>query len=267
MTKIIIQGAGIVGQSTNLFLDMANPDLEVLYNDPYKDILLSKEDWQSADWVVICVPTDLNEELAVPENSVQNVDDAINAALKKGFAGRFIIRSTIGIAAVKSYMEQLGQRLLIWPEYIREASWAEDAVNPRFITLGGESAEEFANLLTEYKGSAFITDPIEAMLAKLSTNAFLAMKVVFANQVKQLADANGASYDIVKVLLESEGRLGTSHWTVPGADGKMGFAGKCFPKDVKTFEAELVRSGLYVDMIRGVSDINNKLRESNDKTS
>lgn len=265
MTKIIIQGAGIVGQATNMFLKNANAELDILYNDPYKDILLSKEDWQSADWVVVCVPTDLNEELSVPENSVQNVDDAINAALKKGFKGRIIIRSTIGIAAVKSYLEQLGQNLLIWPEYIREATWQEDAVNARYITLGGEPAEEFSNLLVNFKGSSFITDPIEAMLAKLSTNTFLAMKVVFANQVKQLADANGASYDIVKVLLESEGRLGSSHWTVPGADGKLGFAGKCFPKDVKTFEAELIRAGLYVDMIRGVSDINNELRTANDK--
>lgn len=265
MTKIIIQGAGIVGQATKMFLSKANPDLEVVFNDPYKDILADKEDWQEAEWVIVCVPTDLNEELSVPENDVKNVDDAINAALKKGFRGRVVIRSTIGITAVKSYVEQLGQNLLIWPEYIREATWAEDAVSPRFITLGGEPAEEFANLLTEYKGSSFITDPVEAMLAKLSTNTFLAMKVVFANQVKQLADANGASYDIVKVLLESEGRLGTSHWNVPGADGKMGFSGKCFPKDVKTFEAELIRAKLYVDMIRGVSDINNELRTLDDK--
>jgi UDP-glucose 6-dehydrogenase len=266
MTKIIIQGAGIVGQATNAFLNMASKELTLLYNDPPKDVHVSDEDWTTADWVVVCVPTDLNTEFANPENSTANVDAAINQALEKGFKGKFVIRSTMSVAAVKSYMEQLGQHLVVWPEYIREATWAEDAVTARYITLGGEGAEEFSNLLTEFKGSSFITDPMEAMLAKLSTNAFLAMKVIFANQVKQIADANGADYNIVKVLLQSEGRLGQSHWDVPGADGLPGFAGKCFPKDVKTFEADLIRSGSFVDMIRGVSDINTALRTKNGNT-
>lgn len=262
MTKIIIQGAGIVGQATNAFLDMANGELDLLYNDPPMDIHVSDDDWTGADWVIVCVPTDLNTEFDNPENSTDNVDAAINQALAKGFKGKFVIRSTMSVAAVKSYVEQLGQNVVVWPEYIREATWAEDAVNARYITLGGEHAEEFSDLLPNFKGSAFITDPIEAMLAKLSTNAFLAMKVIFANQVKQIADANGADYDIVKVLLKSEGRLGQSHWDVPGSDGLLGFAGKCFPKDVKTFEADLIRAGGFVDMIRGVSDINNELRST-----
>jgi UDPglucose 6-dehydrogenase len=263
MTKIIIQGAGIVGQATHAFLTKANNELNLLYNDPPKDVHVGDEDWHTADWVVVCVPTDLNTELVNPENSTANVDAAVNQALAKGFKGKFVIRSTMSVAAVKAYMEQLGQNVVVWPEYIREATWAEDAVNAQYITLGGEGAEEFSNLLPNFKGSAFITDPIEAMLAKLSTNAFLSMKVIFANHVKQIADACGADYDIVKVLLKSEGRLGQSHWDVPGADGLPGFAGKCFPKDVKTFEADLIRAGGYLDMIRGVSDINTALRTKN----
>lgn len=266
MTKIIIQGAGIVGQATHAFLTKANDKLNLLYNDPPKDVHVSDEDWTTADWVVVCVPTDLNAEFVNPENSVDNVDAAINQALAKGFKGRFVIRSTMSVAAVKSYMDQLGQNVVFWPEYIREATWAEDAVSVQYITLGGEGAEDFSNLLPNFKGGSFITDPMEAMLAKLSTNAFLSMKVIFANQVKQIADAYGADYNIVKVLLKSEGRLGQSHWDVPGADGLPGFSGKCFPKDVKTFEADLIRAGAFVDMIRGVSDINTALRTKNDNT-
>lgn len=264
MTKIIIQGAGIVGQATTAFLKMANDELELLYNDPPKDIHVSDDDWTGADWVIVCVPTELNTEFANPENSTDNVDAAINQALSKGFKGKFIIRSTMSVAAVKAYMEQLGQHLVVWPEYIREATWAEDAVTARYITLGGEPAEEFSNLLPNFKGGSFITDPIEAMLAKLSTNAFLAMKVIFANQVKRIADNNGADYNIVKVLLQGESRLGQSHWDVPGSDGKPGFAGKCFPKDLKTFEADLIRAGGFVDMVRGASDINTALRNGHD---
>lgn len=260
MTNIIIQGSGIVGQSTKQFLEKFLPDVKILFNDPYKDVVAPPEAWSSIDYVIVCVNTDLDESLALPENNTQNVSDAVNEALSKGFTGKVVIRSTLGMSAIKDYTEQLGQNLLIWPEYIREATWQYDAVNPKFIVLGGEPAEAFADLLTGYSGPAFITDPMEAMVAKLSTNTFLAMKVIFANQVEQLCKAVGADYDIVKVMLENEGRLGTSHWSVPGSDGSHGFSGKCFPKDVQTFETALVKSGLHVDLIRAITDLNNEMR-------
>jgi len=260
MTKIIIQGAGIVGQSTELFLKKFLPDVKISFNDPYKETSPLATDWTEADYVIVCVNTDLDESLSLPENNTKNVNDAINEALAKGFTGTVVIRSTLGMSAIKDYTEQLGQHLLIWPEYIREATWQEDSANPRFLILGGEPAEAFADLLTEYKGPAFITDPIEAMVAKLSTNTFLAMKVIFANQVEQLCKAVGADYNIVRVMLENEGRLGSSHWTVPGLDGVAGFSGKCFPKDVQTFETALVKSGIHVDLIRAIADLNNEMR-------
>jgi UDPglucose 6-dehydrogenase len=260
MTKIIIQGQGIVGQSTELFLKKFIPDAEIIFNDPYKGVIAPSEAWSSAGYVVVCVSTDLDDTLSLPENNVKNVDDALNEALNNKFSGTFVIRSTLGMGAIQSYYEQLGQHLLVWPEYIREASWQEDAITPKFVVLGGEPAEAFANILTEYKGLAFITDPMEAMIAKLSTNTFLAMKVIFANQVEQLCKSVGADYNIVKFMLENEGRLGTSHWSVPGHDGSPGFSGKCFPKDVKTFETALVKVGLHVDLARAISDLNNEMR-------
>jgi nucleotide sugar dehydrogenase len=262
MTKIIIQGHGIVGQSTELFLKKFLPEVKISYNDPAKNVSPIPTDWTEADYVIVCVNTDLDESLALPENNTKNVNDAINEALAKGFTGTVVVRSTLGMSAIKDYAEQLGQHLLVWPEYIREATWQEDSVNPKFIVLGGEPAEAFADLLTEYKGPAFITDPMEAMVAKLSTNTFLAMKVIFANQVEQLCKSVGADYDIVKVMLENEGRLGTSHWSVPGSDGIAGFSGKCFPKDVQTFETALVKSGLHVDLIRAITDLNNEMRSN-----
>lgn len=260
MTKVIIQGRGIVGQSTELFLKQYNPELEIVFNDPPKEIFASDEDWSVADWVVVCVDTSLNLDSTPPENNTANIDDAINFALSKGFNKNFVIRSTVGIESAKLFEAQLGQHLVMWPEYIREATWEVDAVSPAFVLVGGTSAEEFSTLFSAYTGPVIVTDPIEAMIAKLSTNTFLAMKVIFANQVEQLCRANNASYDIVRQLLEIEPRLGSSHWAVPGPDGSYGFGGKCFPKDVKTFEAALVKNVLYVDLIRAVSDINQELR-------
>jgi UDPglucose 6-dehydrogenase len=260
MTSIIIQGKGIVGQSTALFLKKFLPGVEIRFNDPFKEIAVSIDAWGKADYVVVCVNTDLDQTLALPENNTTNVSEAITQTLTHGFKGTVVVRSTLGMGAIKDYTAQLGQHLLIWPEYIRESSWAEDAVTPKFIVLGGEPAEAFADLLTEFTGPTYITDPMEAMIAKLSTNTFLAMKVIFANQIEQLCNATGADYDIVRVMLENEGRLGTSHWAVPGPDGVAGFSGKCFPKDVQTFETALVKSGIHVDLIRAVTDLNNEMR-------
>lgn len=262
MTKIIIQGQGIVGQATELFLKHYCENIEIIFNDPYKDVTASDEDFASADYVVVCVNTDLNTELTVPENNSANVDAAVNESLEKGFRGKFVIRSTLGPETVLLIMQQLGQHVVFWPEFIREATWREDAVETKFVIIGGESAEQFANLFDAYPGGVFITDPMEAMIAKLSTNTFLAMKVVFANQVAQLCTAIGADYNIVKVMLENEGRIGNSHLSVPGSDGKGGYSGKCFPKDVKTFEAALIKCGIHVDLIRAISDLNEELRST-----
>ena len=260
MTKIIIQGHGVVGQSTEMFLKQYNPELDIVFSDPAKGIIVDTGAWADADYAIICVNTDLDESLALPENNTANLDAAINEALTNGFKGKVVLRSTVGIECINKLVEQLGQNLIAWPEYIREATWQEDSLNPRFVVVGGEYAEELANLFNAYQGNVFITDPVEAMIAKLSTNTFLAMKVIFANQVRQLCELNNASYNVVSALLQNEGRLGSSHWQTPGPDGQAGFGGKCFPKDVKTFEAALVKNGIHIDLIRAISDLNAEMR-------
>jgi UDP-glucose 6-dehydrogenase len=263
MINIIIQGQGVVGQSTELFLKEYTKDVEVIFNDPLKGIAVPDDSWGVADYVIICVNTDLNEALPVPENSTANIDAAMNEALEHGFKGRFILRSTTGIECVKLLLEQLDSRLIVWPEFIREATWQEDSVKPRLVLLGGDYVEDFALLFDEtYNGPVIVTEPLEAMITKLSTNAFLATKVIFANQVFALCNNYGADYGIVKQLLENEGRLGSTHWSVPGNDGELGFAGKCFPKDIQTFEADLIKKGIHVDLIRAVININNSLRSN-----
>lgn len=261
MTSIIIQGHGIVGRSTELFLKNFNPSLKIEFNDPPKGELVSNEEWAQADYLCICVPTDLDNNLVIPENSTANVAAAINEAIEKGFTGKFVLRSTSNLESVKKLLDIFGNNLIVWPEYIRESTWEQDAVNPSMVVLGGE-ADEFSKLFSSYPGLVIITEQLEAMIAKLSTNTFLAMKVVFANQLEQLCTSLGASYTVVSQLLEREGRLGHSHWSVPGPDGSRGFGGKCFPKDVKTFEAALVKSSIPIDLIYAISALNNVMRSN-----
>lgn len=261
MTTIIIQGQGVVGQATEFFLKNFNPSLNIIFNDPPKGVIADLNTWPVADYLCICVPTDLDSNLTIPENSTYNVDNAINEALENGFRGKIVLRSTSSIESVQKLLDLFGDNLIVWPEYIRESTWKDDAMNPNVIVLGGD-AKEFSDLVSSYPGLTIITDQVEAMIAKLSTNTFLAMKVIFANQIEQLCRAQGASYDVVKQLLEHEGRLGRSHWDVPGPDGQYGFGGKCFPKDVRTFEAALIKSAIPVDLIRSITTLNDTMRSN-----
>jgi UDPglucose 6-dehydrogenase len=71
----------------------------------------------------------------------------------------------------------------------------------------------------------------EASLAKYVINCFLATKVVFMNEIQQLATAAGLDYNRIAGMITHDPRIGCSHMKVPGPDGGFGFGGACFPKD------------------------------------
>ena len=77
------------------------------------------------------------------------------------------------------------------------------------------------------------------------TNSFLATKVSFANEMKMICDKMNIDYDKVVEYSTYDDRLGKSHWAVPGPDGKLGFGGSCFPKDINA----LIHLGLELDML------------------
>ena len=72
----------------------------------------------------------------------------------------------------------------------------------------------------------------EAEMVKYFTNSFLSTKVAFANEFYQLCKAIDIDYDNVSKIAMMDLRLGKSHFSVPGPDGKLGFGGSCFPKDI-----------------------------------
>jgi len=71
-----------------------------------------------------------------------------------------------------------------------------------------------------------------AEMVKYMTNTFLATKVSFANEMYNICSRLDIDYDKVVEYSTYDERLGKSHWAVPGPDGKMGFGGSCFPKDI-----------------------------------
>jgi UDPglucose 6-dehydrogenase len=135
------------------------------------------------------------------------------------------------------------------PEFLREANWEKDAVEPVMMILAGEFLEckEVEEIYKNHSHIGrytrfFFVDYKEAAFAKYAINTFLATKVVFMNQLYQLyADMYGKSpihpetWQAMMDMLSADTRFGHSHLQVPGPDGNFGYGGTCFPKDVKAF--------------------------------
>jgi len=80
------------------------------------------------------------------------------------------------------------------------------------------------------------------------------------NQIYNLSKELGADYNVLKELLMDDERLGTSHFDVPGPDGKRGFGGACFPKDVKAITAVSKSLGVELKLLTDILQYNKTLR-------
>lgn len=89
-----------------------------------------------------------------------------------------------------------------------------------------------------------VTSSYEASLAKYAHNTFGALKVTYFNCVKELCDKKQLSFEKVRNGILLSENINSEHTCVPGPDGKLGYGGKCFPKDVKAFEKECLKTSL-----------------------
>lgn len=163
-------------------------------------------------------------------------------------------------------------RYIYSPEFLREATWEDDAINPHSMILAG-NFHDCKELEEMYKNHShipkhcrfFLTNYDEAALAKYTINTFLAMKVTFMNQIYQVyTDGQGGKEPHPEMwkhftdMLSADMRFGQSHLKVPGNDGQYGYGGTCFPKDIKAFIGYDKKERLSV--LREVEQANTKIR-------
>jgi len=103
-----------------------------------------------------------------------------------------------------------------------------------------------------------------AEMVKYFTNCFLATKVGFANEMKQICDQHTIDYDKVVEYALYDKRIGTSHLSTPGPDGKMGFGGSCFPKDLNALVVVAKQCGVDPKILQAVWEKNLEVRPEKD---
>ena len=95
-------------------------------------------------------------------------------------------------------------------------------------------------------------------------NLFLATKVSFLNEMKILADSENIDWNTAIKGFTLDRRVGKSHNNVPGHDGKFGFGGSCFPKDIQALINFANKKGITMNVIEGAWKTNLKVRPEKD---
>ena len=236
---VAIIGKGVVGKATAMGL---RDEVNIRWHDPELGV---STDYEMADVVFVCVPTNLNEISGELNTSI------LEEYCEKLRHHRFVyVRSTIPYTICKEY-----PNIAVVPEYLREWCWESDAENPAINLCGGNTDQlKRLEMITNryYKH----TTPQNAALSKMATNSFLATKVHFYNILYNYCITNNLPFSQIRDCMELDVRLGDSHSTVPGADGRRGFGGKCLPKDLTAF-ATLTGN----DTLKQILDENEKNRE------
>ena len=129
-------------------------------------------------------------------------------------------------------------KIVFSPEFLTERSAKYDFINQSRFILGGDKIHtDLVAKLFKWRFGQSVpviqTNFETAELIKYMNNCFFAAKVSFLNEMKRLNDKIGGDWDIAVEGFVRDGRVGHSHVSVPGPDGKLGFGGSCFPKDIQ----------------------------------
>ena len=272
MYKIGIVGKGFVGSAVqNGFSPNTGCDIEVRVYDknPLRSLHTLEETVNESDFVFISVPTPANTDGKI---NLTILNDAIND-INEVSTNRetiFLVRSTV-VPGTTSNIQQifLKLRIVFNPEFLTERSANFDFINQTRFILGGdkENTSKVADLFRWRFGksmSILETNYETAELIKYMNNTFFATKVSFLNDMKLLSDKCGAIWEDAVEGFVRDGRIGHSHLNVPGPDGKFGFGGSCFPKDIQALIKYGDEIGVDMGVLKAAWETNLKVRPEKD---
>jgi UDPglucose 6-dehydrogenase len=145
------------------------------------------------------------------------------------------------------------------PEFLREGSAIEDFMHPDRVVVGShdsEAAEKVARLYEPLNAPVLITPNIyTAEMVKYASNAFLATKISFINEIARISERVGADAKLVAEGMGLDERIGPRF-----LNAGIGYGGSCFPKDVAALAAVAERFDYHPELLHAVMDINHDQR-------
>jgi UDPglucose 6-dehydrogenase len=232
----------------------------LLFTTSYEEAL------KDAEFVFIAVGTpsgvDGEADLRYVRMAAETIADVIDHPLI------IINKSTVPVGTGDWVAEIIHQRnpdvpdfsVVSCPEFLREGSAISDFMNPDRTVLGStdkDAAEKVAQLHLPLRSTIMITDLRTAEMIKYASNAFLAAKISFINEMANICEALGADVKEVAAGMGLDGRIGP-HFLEAG----LGWGGSCFPKDVKALAYMAETEGRHPHLLHAVMDINADQRQA-----
>ena len=275
--KIGVVGNGFVGGAVKFgFSPQVGCDAEVRVYDknPDKSTHSLEETVNESDFIFLSVPTPANEDGSINIDIITNALEDINE-VHNGKANAILIRSTVIPGTTWALQTKYPNlNILFNPEFLTERSANFDFINQsRFIVgnsgqqMSAMKSEQFVELIKDRFGDCVAvmeTSYETAELIKYMSNCFFATKVSFMNEMYQIAEKIDANWDEAVSGFVSDGRIGHSHLGVPGHDGKFGFGGSCFPKDIQAMIDFAEMFGLNPSVLKGAWEKNLEVRSEQD---
>ncbi len=210
-------------------------------------------------FIAVGTPTGINGEA-----DLQYVRDAAESIAQAAGQSLIVVnKSTVPVGTgdtVAEIMEKIRKKkdvdfsVVSNPEFLREGSAINDFMNPDRIVLGSmerNPAEEVAKLYAPLRAPVLITDLRTAEMIKYASNAFLATRISFINEIANICDELGADVREVADGMGMDKRIGRSF-----LDAGLGWGGSCFPKDVKALAHMAVLHNTNPQLLQAVMDIN-----------
>jgi len=223
-----------------------------------------------SDVIFVCVPTPMNVDGSCHIGIVEEVVSEVNEISISSESNPIVVlKSTVPPGTTDRLNKKCkGINIIFNPEFLTEANFIEDFKNQTRIILGG--TRKGTNVLRQVYSKVFPTahiiktGSITAEMVKYMTNAYLATKVSFSNEIKQICDKLDIDYDKVVEYAILDERLGKTHLGVPGPDGDCGFGGHCLPKDINALISVAHEFGIEPEVLEAVVETNDKVRKNRD---
>ncbi len=207
------------------------------------------------DVVFVCVPTPSADDGSTDLSAVRSAIDELAAVLRPGTV--IALKSTVPVGTTRTVAQRLagtGIRVVANPEFLREGHAIYDFRHPDRIVVGSDD-EDAANTVAELCGSqgahTLRMSPESAEIAKYASNAFLAVKISYANSLASLCARVGADVDDVTRCMGADVRIG-AHFLAPGP----GWGGSCLPKDTASLLHTSRANGLGLPEVAAARDTN-----------
>lgn len=248
-----LTGMGYVGTGMTKIFPGA-----VQYDEPKR--IGSREEVNECDVAIVCVPTPMLEDKSCDISIVEDVVSWLETPL-------ILIKSALKPGTTDKLKAKYGKRIVVSPEYMGESNYwmppkYPDPKNPKshgFVILGGtdEDCSGVADILIPVLGPATrfrFVSCLEAEVIKYAENTWGAMKVTFANELREICEALGANWHKVREGWLDDPRVEPMH--TAAFKKSKGYGGKCFPKDTWAFYKVCEEYGYTPTLLKAMLDKN-----------